>query len=134
MALAPWPASLPQTPGYRHEGQQAGGLLDVETLLSTQRTRTYPEEAATFTFRQITAAQFQAFRAWWDVTLNQVAPFSAPWLAKAGYDHHFCRFDAEQPWEAVMNGRRFDLTVRVEVVSGVPMDNGNVAYWLPGGQ
>lgn len=97
-------------------------------MLYPVRTRTYPEYSDSYMFRRLTVEQFQAFRAWWDVTLNQCAPFTAPWLALVGYSHHFCRFDAEQPWEATMHGTWFDLTIRVEVIATVPMVDGSVAY------
>lgn len=129
-----WLASLPQSPYHQFEGAQVAGLNDPESTLFPVRTRTYPEHTETFTFRRLTVAQFQAFRAWWDVTLNQCAPFSAPWLAAAGYSHHFCRFDAESPWEATVNGLRVDLTIRVEIIAGVPLDGGVIAYWTPDGE
>lgn len=125
-----WPATLPQSPYYQFDGAQSAGLLDSENRLYPVRTRTYPEHTETFTFRRMPVAQFQLFRTWWDTTLNQCAPFSAPWLAAAGYSHHFCRFAAESPWEAAMNGIKLDLTITVEIIAGVPMDGGNVAYWV----
>lgn len=126
-----WLASLPQFPYYRFKGAQASGLNDPESTLFPVRTRTYPEHTETFTFRQLTVAQFQAFRAWWDVTLNQCTPFTAPWLETIGYSHHFCRFDAESPWEAALNGFRFDLTITVEVIATMPLIAGNNAWYMP---
>lgn len=134
MAYSTWPSALPQAPYYRYEGQQVNGLLDTETFLATQRTRTYPEESASFTFVQLTAAQFQTFRAWWDVTLNQCAPFTAPWLEAISTLPYFCRFDPESPWSATINGFGIDLTINIELVAGVPKtDEGDIDYWLPVG-
>lgn len=126
-----WLSTLPQSPYYRFKGAQASGLNDPESTLFPVRTRTYPEHTETFTFRQLTVAQFQAFRAWWDVTLNQCAPFTAPWLETIGYSHHFCRFDAESPWEAALNGFRFDLTITVEIIATMPLVAGNNAWYMP---
>lgn len=120
MAYSTWPLTLPQAPYYRYDGQQINGLLDTETFLATQRTRTYPEESASFTFMQLTAAQFQTFRAWWDTTLNQCAPFTAPWLEAISTLPYFCRFDPESPWSATVNGFGIDLTINIELVVGVP--------------
>ncbi len=127
-----WPSSLPQAPYYQFSGAQTSGLQDPEVVLYPVRTRTYPEQAETFTFRRLTIAQFQAFRTWWDTTLNQCAPFSAPWLVSNGFSHHFCRFDAETPWEATLNGARMDLSIKVEIIAGMPVVNGAYAWYLLG--
>lgn len=126
-----WPGVLPQAPFYQYNGAQSSGLLDPEETLYPVRTRTYPEHTRQFIFRQLTVSQFQAFRAWWDATLNQCAPFTAPWLATIGLDHHFCRFDTEQPWEAAMNGKRIDLTINVEVIATMPVEAGLNAWYPP---
>ena len=126
-----WPSSLPQAPYYQFNGTQTSGLQDPEEILYPVRTRTYPEHVQTFTFRRLTIDQFQAFRAWWDTTLNQCAPFSAPWLESAGLSHHFCRFDAESPWEATMTGTRLDLSIKVEIIATMPLKNGAHAWYLP---
>lgn len=125
-----WPAALPQAPHHRFSGVHASGLLDAENRLYPVRTRTYPERRMSFVFRRLTVAQFQTFRGWWDETLNQCAPFTAPWLAAAGYSHHCCQLDAEQPWEVAMEGRHLHLTITALIIAGVPMDGGNVAYWV----
>lgn len=126
-----WPSTLPQAPHIDFSWQQSSGLLDAEEKLYPVRTRTYSEYAQQFSFKQLTVAQFKAFRAWWDVTLNQCAPFTAPWLAAAGCSHHFCRFDAEQPWEATLNGYGFDLVINVEVIATMPTENGQNAWYMP---
>ena len=126
-----WPMSLPQTPYHIYEGAQASGIHDPESVLATARTRTYPEHTVTFTFRQITASQYATFRAWWDEALNQSLPFSAPWLSKAGFSHHFCRFDPDNPWTVAIVDLRFDLTIKVEVIATAPVDGeGNLDYWM----
>lgn len=126
-----WPADLPQQPRAEADVQQSTGLLDPDARIYPVRTRTYPEHSATFVFPQITAAQFQAFRSWWDGTLNQCAPFSAPWLVLLGLDHHFCRFDPDGPWSVALSGALLDLTINVEIIADVPTADGSPAYYLP---
>lgn len=126
-----WPSTLPQSPYYQHNGAQSSGIQNPEERLYPERIRTYAEHAETFLFRRLTVSQFQIFRTWWDVTLNQCAPFTAPWLAAAGYSHHFCRFDVEQPWEAIMSGKRMDLNIKVEIIATMPVVDGLNAWYLP---
>lgn len=124
-----WPTSLPQIPHGNDSHDQQSGLLVPEEELGQIRTRTYPEYMATFTFANITAAQFQLFRLWWDVNLNRCLPFIAPWLEAAGYSHHFCRFSAEEPWVLGSGKRLFDLTITVEIIAGVPVDGGGAIMY-----
>jgi hypothetical protein len=126
-----WPSTLPQSPYHQHDGAQSSGMLNPDERLYPVRIRTYAEHAVTFQFRRLTVAQLQIFRTWWDVTLNQCASFTAPWLVSAGYEHHFCRFDAESPWEATMSGKRMDLNIKVEIIATMPEVDGLNAWYLP---
>ena len=112
-----WPSTLPQAPYFEGSIEPGAGLLKDTEQNSPIRTRTYPEHEATFAFKQLTMAQMQALRTFWDVTLNQCAPFSAPWLPALGFDFHFCRMTA--PPQLVKNERNFDATIAVEIIAGV---------------
>ncbi|MBM9615304.1 hypothetical protein JWJ90_13550 [Desulfobulbus rhabdoformis] len=122
-----WPSTLPQAPHIDYSGQQLNGLLDPEERVNPMRTRTYPEYTRQFTFKGLTTTQFQTFRAWWDETLNQCAPFTAPWLEAVGLAHHFLRFNEESPWTATMDGYGLDLTITVEVIATVA---DSALYWV----
>lgn len=121
-----WPSDLPQQPNYGHSKRLVSGLSSETDELSPRRTRTYPDYEATYEFRQLTLTQFTRFRVFYDEDLNQRAPFSAPWLPAAGFPHHFCQF-AEAP-TAQRNNGRFDVTVSLRIISGVPETDGEISY------
>ena len=122
-----WPSSLPQMPERNYTTGLLSGLSSFEETLYVSRTRTYPEESAKFSFRQCTILQVQTLRNFYDVTLNQKAPFAAPWLEPVGYLHHFCQF-VSPPTVSAM-GFKFDISIDVLIISGVPIDaDGNITY------
>lgn len=122
-----WPSTLPQVPADEFSFALVGGLSSTEDELSQRRTRTYPEVEEKFLFEQCTAQQLQALRTFYDATLNQRAPFSAPWLEAAGFAHHFCQFTG--PPSAEMVGLYFNITINVLIISGVPVDGlGVITY------
>lgn len=122
-----WPLTLPQAPDHEFQGEIAAGLSAAADELSQRRTRTYPEIEATFVFRKCTAAQLQALRTFYDDTLNQTKPFTAPWLVDAGFAHHFCQF-SDMP-SAVRSGLKFDISVPLTIISSVPVNGlGEIVY------
>ena len=124
-----WPSTLPQAP-FRNFGVDIdSGLLEPDEKNNPIRTRTYQEHEASFRFTQLTVAQLQALRTFYNVTLNQCAPFSAPWLSALGFDFHFLRFT--DPPAFAKNGKNWDVDIKVEIIAGVPMADGFVSYWLP---
>jgi hypothetical protein len=124
-----WPLTLPQAPFRDFDASPATGLTShPDESNNPIRTRTYPEHEVEFAFKQLTLAQLQAFRTFYDDTLNQTGPFSAPWLPDAGYVNHFLRI--VPPPKITKNGRNFDVQIVVEVVCSVPMTGGNIAYWI----
>ena len=124
-----WPLVLPQDPYFDYSADPVSGLLSADENNNPVRTRTYPESEAVFRFRQLTLAQVQTLRTFYDVTLNQCAPFTAPWLPEIGCDFHFLRLTA--PPSVTRNGRLWDVEIKVEIIAGVPMSDGLVNYWLP---
>jgi hypothetical protein len=122
-----WPSTLPQAPYRNYSIEQVAGVSSVDDDLSQVRTRTYPEHEGKFQFRQCSVSQFQAMRTFYDTTLNQRLPFSAPWLPALGFDHHFCQFI--EPPSATRNQRRFDISISVLIIAGVPVDeSGDITY------
>jgi len=127
MVMAAWPGTLKQSPERDFNAVHLCGLSSGEDELSQRRTRTYPEYQAQFEFKQCTLAQLQTLRGFYDVTLNQTQPFSAPWLEDAGFIHHFCLFSG--PPKAEMSGLNWDISIDVTIISGVPVDGeGAVTY------
>jgi len=127
MVMNAWPSSVNQAPARNFTKAISCGLSSGEDELSQRRTRTYPECEASFTFPQCTLAQFHAIRGFYNDTLNQVLPFTAPWLEAAGFYHHFCTFSSAP--KASLSGFNLDVSINVIVFSGVPVDgNGTVIY------
>ena len=123
-----WPSTLPQSPLREFDSTQTSGLAKEDELNNPYRIRTYPEYSANFQFQQATLAQKQALWYFYDVTLNQGAPFSAPWLTDSGYEFHFLRFAG--PPSSVANDGLWDLAITVEIIAMVPMSDSNVSYWV----
>ena len=121
-----WPSTLPQEPYYEGNVEPDSGLLKDTESNSPIRTRTYPEQKASFVFKQMTRTQMQALRIFWNTTLNQSAPFSAPWLSGFGFTFHFCRMVA--PPQIIKNERNFDITIAVEIIAGVPLNGTAIVY------
>ncbi|AGW13810.1 hypothetical protein [Megalodesulfovibrio gigas] len=131
MALAIWPATLPQAPLLDFEAAPRAGTLDPEEARHPMRTRTYPEHEATFHF-VMTMAQWATFCAFYEDALNGgCAPFAAPWLPDIQYTHHFLRF-VEPPTDQTYNRRHTKVTIKVEVIAGVPLVDGSPALWTGG--
>lgn len=126
--MLPWPVSLPQAPAHEFSIEQVSGLLSAESPLTGERTRTYPDHEATFIFKQLTTAQLQTLRSFYDDGLNSTAPFAASWLTSIGFNHHFCQFNS--PPSAVRNGRFWDVSINVRIVAGVPVDGETINYGL----
>jgi hypothetical protein len=123
-----WPSTLPQDPYYNHDGVLSAGLTNKPDESNNPiRTRTYPEHEGNFSFKQMTLTQILILRTFYDVILNQVGPFSAPWLPYSGYHNHFLRFSAAP--KIAKNEGNFDVQISVEIICGVPMAGSNVAYW-----
>lgn len=127
-----WPANLPQCPHHQYELTPISGVSSADDQQSPFRARTYPEFVGVFNFQALTVDQQNALRVFYEMTLNQVAPFSAPWLPYAGLSHHFCRFAADRDaiqWQG-RRGKRADATISVIVIAGVPVDpeNGSILY------
>jgi hypothetical protein len=112
-----WPSSLPQSVLVDYEIEPRCGLTDEKETRNSERNRTYPERDATFQM-VMTAAQVQTFRSWWDGTLNQCAPFTAPWLEGLGYSFHFLRFREDPSWSNMGVGY-WTVTLPVEIIAGV---------------
>lgn len=128
--MVSWPENLPQRVLADFEIAPRDGLNDDEEERNPERTRTYPERDATFKVL-MTLAQVQVFRTFWDTTLNQCAPFTAPWLESMGYEFHFLRF-LEAPSWANTGGGRWTVTLPVEIIAGVETDeSGNPAIYMP---
>ena len=123
-----WPSTLPQSPFTDENSEPSSGLLSPEEKNNPIRIRTYPEKGVTFRFEGLTAEELQLLITFYNVTLNQSAPFSAPWLASIGFPNFFLRFSA--PPKFVEADGVFDVDVTFEAVAGVPV-SGGVAYWLP---
>jgi hypothetical protein len=124
-----WPLTLPQYPYFDFNASVMEGLLSPDESNNPIRTRTYPEHEATYKFRQLSLSQLNIFKEFYNTTLNQCAPFSAPWLSLCGYNFHFLRF-TESPAFA-LNGRLWDIEIKVEIIAHVPINDGFVDYWLP---
>ena len=121
-----WPAELP-IPTSECEYQLRDGLSDPDALIDPYRTRTYPEWDASFKVH-FTAAEFEIFREWFEDALNGGSElFTADWLTAAGFDHHMLRF-RDDPWEGKRVGVEWDITINVEIVSGVPVIDDEIAY------
>ena len=127
MVMDSWPTGMRQYPEKEFESTPYSGISSDEDELTQFRTRTYPEYNASFVFKQCSTEQFLALRVFYNTTLNQTKPFSAPWLPAAGFDHHFCSFS--NPPRAARSGLKWDLTIEVIIHSGVPVDgDGNILY------
>jgi len=122
-----WPLSFKQSPEREYNLTPACGLSSGEDELSQRRTRTYPEFKATFTFKQCTAAQLQTLKIFYNTTLNQTKPFTAPWLASAGFTHHFCVF-ASAP-SAQLSGYGWDISISLILIATVPLDDEGVVVY-----
>lgn len=123
-----WPLSLPQVPDQKFVVSIMNGTTDPEDTLSHRRTRTYPDELVEFTFNDFTVAGIQVLRSFYDVVLNQVKPFTAPWLGAAGYDFHYCTFQSGGI-SIKTSSSRITVTVKLVVSALVPTDDlGNITY------
>lgn len=125
-----WPTDLPQFPLIDFSDALNSGLNSPDEAINPLRTRTYPEREAEYTF-MMTTAQWQALRTFYAVTLNESAPFTAPWLVPLGYGFHYLRFTA--PPKAKGQGLWREVTIGVEIVAGVPVVGGSPAVWAPTG-
>lgn len=122
-----WPESLPQCPAREFQLVPINGQADAEEQLSPYRVRTYPEHSATFSFKALSTEEMQALRTFYDLTLNQCAPFTAPWLPQCGLEHHFCQCSGPPTIERT--GTHWSVSLPVVIYSGVPMDEaGNITY------
>ena len=123
-----WPSSLSQSPMVDFEHETISGLLVPDETNNPVRNRTYPEKQHTITFEGMSAGDMVVFRNFYDVTCNQGSAFSAPWLSSIGLANKFLRF-IDTPPKFTGNDGYFDLEITVEVIAGVPLVNGAVAYW-----
>lgn len=125
-----WPSTLPQTALLEFEGQERAGLVDPDEVRNPQRLRTYPEREADFVIN-VNGTQLAAFRAFWETTLNQTAPFSCPWLADCGYTFHFARFRETPSWKLI-GPNLWAVALPLEIIAGVEVDSdGDPAIYLP---
>jgi N-acetylneuraminic acid mutarotase len=128
VAIQAWPSALP-APSFEFDSQLRAGQSDADDQINLYRTRTYPERDASFSL-DLSAAEFAAFRSWFESTLNGgCAMFTADWLEAAGFDHHMLRF-RDNPWSAKRSGIRWTVTLNLEIVSLVPMAGGTILYWI----
>jgi hypothetical protein len=111
-----WPGTLPQTIKADYNIEPRAGMADEDEERNPQRTRTYPEYDATFSVF-MNNTQKDEFRAWWDNTLNQSAPFTAPWLDLLGFEFYFLRFTDTPSWKG-SGGAYWTVTLPVEIIAG----------------
>lgn len=126
-----WPSSLPQKIKADYSIEPRCGLVDEDEERNPQRLRTYPEYDATVSVL-MTTDQLKIFRAWWDETLNQCAPFTAPWLETLGFNFHFLRFTDSPPSWKLTGVRHWTITLPVEIIAGVETnDDGETEIYGP---
>ena len=124
-----WPGTLPQRVLNNFEIEPRCGLVDDGEVRNPERNRTYPERDATFQVF-MTLAQLEIFKTFWNVTLNQAAPFTAPWLEPLGYSFHFLRFRDVPKWVNA-GGGYWSVSLPVEIIAGVESDgSGNPAIFV----
>ena len=116
-----WPGSLPQKVKGNYSIEPRCGLMDEDEIRNPQRLRTYPEYDATFSMI-MDSDQLSTFRAWWNDTLNQCAPFTAPWLDSLGFDFHFLRLTKTPSWK-LTGVDHFTVTLPVEIIAGVEINS-----------
>lgn len=117
-----WPSSLPQKVSAEFDISFANGLNSEDAEINPERTRTYPERETTLKVI-MTLEQLSTFRTFWDTTLNQGAPFTAPWLEAMGFAFHFLRFVDAPSWEN-SGGGYWTVSLPVEIIAGVETDSG----------
>lgn len=121
-----WPVTLPQMPFQSYNISPAAGLAKPEETSNPYRTRTYPEWTGPFKF-WMTPAQVPLIRDFYDTTLNQIAPFTAPWLDQIGFTHHFARMTSAP--QLSCNGTGWEVTINIEIIASVPRDgDGIITY------
>ena len=123
-----WPNTLPQSPGVDFSISYSEGLLKESEQNSPVRTRTYPEKTSSFTFEGLTNTQADTLRNFWGTSLNQSAPFIAPWLSSLESNPVFSRFIS--PPSFTKNDLSWDVTVSLEIITSVPLANNAVNYWV----
>lgn len=125
-----WPSTLPQRVMVDYEIDFRTGLCDEGETRNPQRLRTHSEREATFQIF-VTAAELETFKTFWNTTLNQSAPFTAPWLESMGYEYHFLRF-LEAPGWTHSGGNYWVVSLPVEIIANVETDSeGDPAIWIP---
>lgn len=127
MAIETWPAGLP-VPQKSFNCQLRAGLADEKEQINRQRTRTYPERFSKFSL-VLTQTEFETLQTFYQTTLHGGGElFEADWLEDGGFDHHRLRF--LKPFEASLQGGiRWKVKMNLEIISGVPFDGADVAYW-----
>lgn len=119
-----WPSELPQSIFPDYEMTPRCGLKDSTEYRSPVRNRTYPEWAATFTM-VVSSSQLAVFRSFYNYTICQSGPFSAPWLDTLGFDFHVVRFLDDGPsWESSAAVGYWRLRLPLEIIAGVELDSG----------
>lgn len=110
-----WPADLPQKIQSSFELKLRSGLVEESEERNPLRNRTYPEYEATFSLTMSTV-QLTSFLLWWENTLNQTAPFLAPWLILIGFSSHFLKFTSTPSWKNV-TPNYWEVSLPVEIIT-----------------
>lgn len=125
-----WPEDLPRTPLNTFYSKGLSGLLDDQEIINPARTRTYPEREITFKIK-MTMAEFKRFRLFYESTLNGGAVlFTVPWLETVGLSFHRVRF-AKAYTATGKNSGKWTVAMPLEIIAGVPYENGKPAIWMP---
>jgi len=119
-----WPITLPPAPYASFEIKVVDALTTDEYGLVSERKRTYPDHEGKFAFRMC-PSHLPILKTFYDVTLNQVKPFSAPWLVTAGFPNH-CAI-MEKP-ELSFKSTWWEVSIQIRIVALVPRLNGNINY------
>ena len=109
-----WPIILPQVPQYAYVTNLKTGLTSPDEIINPIRNRTYPEHDANFTF-YMTAAQFGYLLAFYEVTLNQCAIFTAPWLQTIGFESSLARIISAPKGTRLAEGK-WMVTINIEII------------------
>jgi hypothetical protein len=127
MAIESWPAGLP-VPQKSFNCQLRAGLADEKEQIYPQRTRTYPERSSSFSL-VLTQTEFETLQTFYQTTLHGGGElFEAGWLEDGGFEYYRLRF--LKPFSATTkDGIMWNVKMNLEIITGVPFDGADVAYW-----
>jgi len=120
-----WPVSLPPMPYSSYRTEVVNAVDDGDNDLYQERKRTYPDHVGDFTFKMC-PSHMPILKTFYDTTLNQNNPFSAPWLITAGFPNHCMVMD--RPPKMVFKITWWEVSISVRIIHLVPRDNGAITY------